>query len=205
MRQGKKYKKCHMEMDQKLNELKVQGIPKPGPEIIKRPEQIEGIRRACQVSKSILERLEPLIKPGVLTIEIDEFVHEQNHFAGGRPAPLNYKGFPRSCCTSVNEVIGQGIPQHYALKSRDIVNVDVTTILDGYYGDISRMYSVGEPSSEARQLVEVTKQCLELGIAQVKPWNRTGDIVYAIEQHAKKIRLFRSAGLWRSRYWPAVP
>ncbi len=183
---GKKYKKCHMEQEQKLYEMKLRGIPVPGPEIIKKPEQIEGIRRAGQVSKTILDQLEPLIKPGVLTIEIDRFVHDQTITAGGVPATLNYKGFPRSCCTSVNEVVCHGIPQDYALKEGDIVNVDVTTIVDGFYGDISRMYFVGEPSPQARQLVEVTRECLNLGIEQVKPWNRTGDIGYAIEQHAKK-------------------
>lgn len=183
---GKKYKKCHMEQEQRLYEMKMRGIPVPGPEIIKNQQQIEGIRKAGQISKSILDQVGPLIKSGVMTIEIDQFIHEKTISAGAIPAPLNYKGFPKSCCTSVNNVICHGIPQQYALKEGDIVNIDVTSIADGYYGDMSRMYFVGEPSEEARQLVEVTKQCLELGIEQVKPWNRTGDIAYAIEQHAQK-------------------
>ncbi len=183
---GRKYKKCHMEQEQKLLELKARGIPVPDASIIKTEEQIEGIRRAGQISKAILDRVGPLIKPGVLTEEIDQFVHDQTVSAGAVPAPLNYKGFPKSCCTSINEVVCHGIPQHHVLKDGDIINVDVTSIVDGFYGDISRMYLVGEPSPEARQLVEVAKQCLELGIEQVKPWNRTGDIAYAIEQHAKK-------------------
>lgn len=183
---GKKYKKCHMAQDQILYEMKLQGIPVPGPEIIKSEEQITGIRKACQFSKAILEQVGPLIKPGVTTAAIDDFVHQETLAAGGRPAPLNYKGFPRSCCTSINEVVCHGIPQDTVLKEGDIINVDVTTVIDGFYGDTSRMYYVGEPSEQAKQLVEVTRECLDLGIAAVKPFNRTGDIAYAIEKHAKK-------------------
>lgn len=183
---GKKYKKCHMEQEQKLYEMKLRGIPVPGPEIIKNEKQIAGIRQACQVSKAILDQVGPLIKPGVATEAIDQFVYQETLAAGGKPATLQYKGFPKSCCTSINEVVCHGIPQDAVLKEGDIINVDVTTIVDGFYGDISRMYFVGEPSAQARQLVEVTQECLNLGIEQVKPWNRTGDIGYAIEQHAKK-------------------
>ncbi len=183
---GLKYKKCHMQHDQKLNEMKLCGIPVPEPGIIKTEAQIEGIRQACQVSKAILDEVGDHIKPGATTEQIDDFVHQKTLEAGGIPAPLNYKGFPKSCCTSINEVICHGIPQDTVLKEGDIINVDVTTIIDGFYGDTSRMYFVGEPSAEARQLVEVTKECLDLGIEQVKPWNRTGDIAYVIEQHAKK-------------------
>lgn len=183
---GKKYKKCHMELEQRLYEMKQRGIPVPGPEIIKNKEQIEGIRLACQVSKDILDQVGPLISPGVTTEAIDRFVHGKTLEAGGIPAPLNYKGFPKSCCTSVNEVVCHGIPQETVLQEGDIINVDVTTIIDGFYGDTSRMYYVGEPSAEARQLVEAAQECLNLAIEQVKPWNRTGDIAYAVERHAKK-------------------
>lgn len=182
----KKYKKCHLEQDERLAELEQDGYEVPGIELIKNPEQIEGIRRACQLSKQILDSLEDRIKPGIKTEEIDQWVHEYTISHGAIPAPLNYKGYPRSVCTSVNEVICHGIPEARELKDGDIVNVDVTCKLDGYYGDTSRMFLIGDPSPQARELVRVARECLYLGIEQVKPFNRIGDIAYVIEQHANK-------------------
>ncbi len=158
----------------------------PGRELIKSPEQIDGIRKACQLSKAILARLEDKIRPGVKTEEIDQWVHHDTISHGAVPAPLHYKGYPRSVCTSVNEVICHGIPNATPLVDGDIVNVDVTCILNGYYGDTSRMFLVGDPSPKARELVRVARECLYLGIEQVKPFNRIGDIAYAIEQHANQ-------------------
>lgn len=169
-----------------MEELELAGYEVPGREIIKTPEQIEGIRKSCQLSKSILDSLEEIIRPGIKTEEIDRWVHEYTISHGAYPAPLQYKGYPRSVCTSINEVICHGIPDARELKDGDIVNVDVTCILDGYYGDTSRMFLIGDPSPQARELVTVARECLYLGIEQVKPFNRIGHIAYAIEQHANK-------------------
>ncbi len=182
----KKYKKCHLEQDERLAELEQQGYEIPGRELIKTPDQIEGIRKSCQLSKTILDMLEDKIKPGIATEQIDQWVHDYTISHGAVPAPLNYKGFPRSVCTSINDVICHGIPDATVLKDGDILNVDVTCILDGYYGDTSRMFLIGDPSPEARKLVEVARECLYLGIEQVKPFNRIGDIAFTIEQYANK-------------------
>jgi methionyl aminopeptidase len=182
----KKYKKCHLEQDERLAQLEQAGAEVPSKQLIKTEQQIEGIRKACQLSKSILDRLEGRIISGLRTDTIDQWVHDDTINQGAYPAPLNYKGYPRSVCTSINEVICHGIPDARELKDGDIVNIDVTSILDGYYGDTSRMFLVGDPSPLARQLVEVARECLYIGIDQVKPFNRIGDIAYAIEQHARK-------------------
>ncbi len=183
---GKKYKKCHLEQDEILGEFARRGYQVPGREIIKTPEQIEGIRRACQLSIEVLDMVENRIKAGVTTNDIDHWVHEYTVNRGGYPAPLNYEGYPKSVCTSINDVICHGIPDDTVLKDGDIINVDVTCILDGYYGDISRMFLIGTPSPQARELVRVARECMYLGIEQVKPFNRIGDIAYAIEQHANR-------------------
>lgn len=183
---GKKYKKCHMEQEQKLYEMSIRGIPVPVPELIKTEQQIAGIRDACQFSKAILNEVEGLVRPGVTTEEINQFVYRRTVEQGAVPATLNYKGYPKSCCISINEVVCHGIPGATVLKDGDIVNIDITSIVEGYYGDMSRMYLVGDPTDEARQLVEATRECMYLGIAQVKPWNRTGDIAFAIEKRARE-------------------
>lgn len=181
---GVKYKKCHMEQDNRLDELSRRGYPVPGRELIKTDAQIEGIRQACQLSKKILDMVGVKVETGITTNQINEWVHEYTLAHNAYPAPLNYNGYPKSVCTSINNVICHGIPDETVLKDGDILNIDVTTILDGYYGDISRMYLIGDPSPEAEKLVEVTRECTDLGIEQVKPFNRIGDIAYAIEQHA---------------------
>lgn len=183
---GKKYKKCHLEIDLRLEELHKEGYPIPTPDIFKTDEQIEGIRRACQLSREILDILERKVIPGVTTEALDAWVYEYTITHGAYPAPLNYNGFPKSICTSINEVICHGIPGSRELQDGDIVNIDITCLLDGYYGDTSRMYLVGNPSPEARKLVRVARECMYLGIEQVRPYNRIGDIAYAIEQHAHK-------------------
>lgn len=182
---GRKYKKCHMEQDERLEAMAQAGYQVPPRRLIKTDVQIDGIRRACQLSNEILDLVGQKIGIGVTTEEIDNWVHEYTISHGAIPAPLHYGGFPRSCCTSINEVICHGIPDQTSLQDGDIINVDVTCILDGYYGDVSRMYLIGDPSPLARELVQVARECLYLGIAQVKPFNRIGDIAFAIEQHAK--------------------
>jgi methionyl aminopeptidase len=185
---GKKYKHCHLRQD--LAELRSQrrlgGRRKRRQVIIKTAEQIEGIRRASQLTCRILDTLEERIEAGITTEEIDRWVHTMTVENGATPAPLNYRGFPKSVCTSLNEVICHGIPTpERVLQDGDILNVDVTSILDGYYGDSSRMFLIGDVSEEARKLVEVTRECLYLGIEQVKPGAQLGDVGHAIQSHAE--------------------
>lgn len=193
---GKKYKKCHMLIDQKEistsaeepnNKRKDRNI------IIKTEEQIDGIRKSCQMTKDLLDMVEERINVGVTTNEIDEWVHLETLARGALPAPLNYgRGqgrqrmpFPKSICTSLNEVICHGIPNSQALRNGDILNVDVTCNYQGYFGDASRMFIIGEVPDRTRELVEITRECLNLGIAQVRPNNKLGDIGYAIQEHAE--------------------
>ncbi|MEA4926127.1 MAG: type I methionyl aminopeptidase [Syntrophomonadaceae bacterium] len=183
---GRKYKKCHLEQDVRLREMELAGIPVPPRAIIKNEKQIAGIRQACQLSKEILNMLEDRIKIGITTADIDKWVYDYTIEHGAVPATLNFEGYPRSVCTSLNNVVCHGIPDDTVLKDGDILNVDVTSILNGYYGDMSRMFLLGDPAPEARDLVRVTRECMYLGIEQVKPFNRIGDIAYAIEQYANR-------------------
>jgi len=153
--------------------------------LIKSPQQIEGLREAGRFASQLLDMLEKRIEVGVTTNQINDWVHEVTLAAGAVSAPLNYKGFPKSLCTSINEVVCHGIPGETALKEGDIINVDVTPILNGYYGDTSRMYLVGGVSPEAEKLCRITKECMELGIAQVRPGGTVGDIGHAIQKHAE--------------------
>lgn len=154
--------------------------------LIKTEAQIDGIRRSGQVTHDILAALTERIEPGITTAQIDEWVYAMTLAHGGTPAPLNYRGFPKSVCTTLNEQICHGIPSpERVLQDGDILNVDVTTILDGYYGDSSRMFLVGNVSEAARKLVKVTRECLYLGIQQVKLGNTVGDIGHAIQTHAE--------------------
>ena len=162
------------------------GVHPEAPEILlKSEEQIDGVRQAGQLTRAILDMLEPRIVPGITTQQIDDWVHEYTLDHGAIPATLNYRGYPKSCCTSLNEVICHGIPGDRVLRDGDILNVDITSLLDGYFGDASRMWLLGEVSDEARQLVEVTRECMERGIAQVQPDHRLGDIGHAIQEHAE--------------------
>jgi len=138
------------------------------------------------LTHDILDMLEERIVAGITTEDINRWVHEYTLSHGATPAPLNYRGFPKSVCTTLNNQICHGIPDGTILKEGDILNVDVTSILDGYYGDASRMFLIGQVSEEARRLVQVTKECLYLGIEQVKPGRTLGDIGHAIQQHAER-------------------
>lgn len=183
---GKKYKHCHYKSDALgFSAPRTSGHPQRPDVIIKTPEQIEGIYRSCQLTREILDTITPRIVPGITTEAINHWVHELTVAAGAIPAPLNYRGYPKSVCTSVNEVICHGIPGDRILLDGDILNVDVTCILDGYYGDASRMFLLGDVAPEARRLVSVTRECLDLGIALVRPGNTTGDIGHAIQEHAE--------------------
>ena len=174
---GLKYKKCHMEQDEKLRELQLAGNIVPNRFIIKTPKEIEGIKASAVVNTGVLDFISDKIKAGMSTEDIDNMVHDYTVEHGAIPAPLNYEGFPKSCCTSINNEVCHGIPSKKAiLKEGDIINIDVSTIKDGYFSDASRMFIVGEASEEAKKLVEVTKECLEKGMEQVKPWGHIGDI-----------------------------
>lgn len=154
-------------------------------DLIKTPEQIAKIKESCKINIAVLDYVEEHIKPGVSTEEIDRWVHEETVRHGGIPAPLNYEGFPKSVCTSVNEVVCHGIPdEEQILKEGDIINVDVSTIYNGYYSDSSRMFCIGKVSPEKEKLVKVTKECVEIGISQVKPWIPIGNMGSAVHKHA---------------------
>ena len=156
--------------------------------IIKTPEQIEKMRVAGRLAASVLEMIEPFVAPGVTTNELNNRCHDYivNQLEA-TPAPLNYRGFTKSICTSVNHVVCHGIPSDKALKSGDIINVDVTVIKDGFHGDTSAMFCVDKPSILSKRLIETTYQCLLLGIQTVKPGARLGDIGHVIQQHAEKL------------------
>ena len=156
---------------------------------IKTAEEIQLMRAAGRITRMILDRVEEIIKPGITTENIDLFVHNTMTEFGATPATLNYKGYPKSVCTSINDVVCHGVPSSYVtLKAGDIINVDVTAIKDGYHGDSSRMYFVGGPeacSDEARELVRVTKEAMKAGIAEVAPGKRIGDIGAGIQEYIK--------------------
>lgn len=174
------------ELIEKLEEFKKKSIPVPSLEMIKSKEQIDGIREAGVINTGILDMLEDKIHIGMSTDEINTLVHEFTINHGAIPAPLNYEGFPKSVCTSVNSAVCHGIPSKYEiLKDGDIVNVDVTTIYKGYFADASRMYMVGNVSQKAQKLVRVTKECLDLATNSLRPWvSRLGDIGGIINSHA---------------------
>ena len=187
---GKKYKKCHMDFDARIDEFKfnvLKGQVRPPHSIINTPADIEGIRKSAVINDGTLDLMTELVKPGIDTESLNQAAHEYITSRGGIPACLNYEGFPKSVCISVNEVVCHGIPSRKTiLKEGDIVNIDVTTILDGYFSDASRMYIVGGKTSErAEKLVRVTKECMELGIEAAKPWHFLGDIGAACAAHAK--------------------
>ena len=192
---GKKFKKCHLGKEQ-IPSHPMQEKPLFNDKLIyiKNEEQIEGIRKSSQLTKKLLDMVEDRIAEGVTTNEINQWVHSETLANGAIPAPLNYgqgKGrrrmpFPKSICTSPNNVICHGIPNNQALSNGDILNVDITCILDGYFGDASRMFIIGYVPEETRKLVEVTQECLNLGIEQVFPSKRLGDIGHAIQNHAEK-------------------
>lgn len=155
--------------------------------IIKTPEDIEKMRIAGQLAADVLEMLDEHVKPGVTTEELNKLCHDYIvNVQQAIPAPLNYKGYPKSICTSLNHVVCHGIPNDKPLKKGDILNVDITVIKDGYHGDTSKMYCVGEVAEWAKRLCEVTQECLYKGISAVRPGARLGDIGEIIQKHAEK-------------------
>jgi methionyl aminopeptidase len=156
------------------------------PVTVKTPTEIEKMRTAGRLAADVLRMIAPHVQPGVTTGELDRICHDYIvNVQKAIPAPLNYKGFPRSICTSVNHQVCHGIPGDKQLKKGDIVNLDITVIKDGFHGDTSKMFFVGEPSIQARRLVEVTRECMLRGIEQVRPGAHLGDIGHAIQTHAE--------------------
>ena len=173
-------------LDIKLWTLASKGQIVPDRSLLKTPEQIEMIKKSAALNTAVLDHVAAHIHAGMSTAEIDKLVYDFTTEHGGIPAPLNYEGFPKSVCTSINNVICHGIPsEHEILIDGDIINVDVSTILNGYFSDASRMFMIGKVSERAEKLVRVTQECVELGLAQAKPWNHLGDIADAINSHAK--------------------
>ena len=181
---GKKYKHCCLNNPPSTKPSDLQ-YAKKNRIRIKTPEQIEGIRRAGQLVIETLDLVVPHIRPGVTTDEINAMVHDFTVRHGAVPAPLNYRGFPKSVCVSINEVICHGIPGDRAFKDGDIVNVDVTSILNSYYADASKTFFVGTPGADAQKIVNVSRQCLAEGMAVVRPGNTVGDIGHEIQSYAE--------------------
>lgn len=174
-------------MDKKILFYQNKGCLVPRRKLIKTPEQIEGIRRSGVVNTGVLDLVAREIRAGMSTLEIDKLVYDYTVAHGAIPAPLNYEGFPKSVCTSINEVVCHGIPSEFdVLEEGDIVNVDVSTILDGYYSDASRMFVIGETTPDKQKLVDVAYECLQVGMEAAHPYCFVGDIGNAIARHAHK-------------------
>lgn len=157
--------------------------------LLKSSEEVEKMRIAGKLAAEVLEMITPYVEIGKTTSELNDICHDYIvNTQNAIPAPLDYKGFPKSICTSINHVICHGIPNDRKLKSGDILNIDVTVIKDGYHGDTSKMFCLGEPSVQAKRVTAVARECLLLGIERVKPGAHLGDIGYAIQTHAHKHR-----------------
>ncbi len=183
---GKKYKKCHIDFDEKIEEFEVAGHIVPSHKILKNAEQIEKIKESAKINIAVLDYVAEHIKAGISTAEIDKWVYDITTKMGGVPAPLNFEGFPKSVCTSINNEVCHGIPsEDVIIKDGDIINVDVSTNLNGYFSDSSRMFCIGNVSEESRKLVEETKNAVYEGLKQVKPWGFLGDMGQAVNDYVK--------------------
>ena len=173
------------EMDKRILSFQNRGHLVPTRDLIKTADQIEGIRQAGKLNTAVLDHVAAHIKEGMSTLDIDRLVYDFTTQHGGIPAPLTYEGFPKSCCTSINEVVCHGIPdEEEVLEEGDIINVDCTTILGGYYADASRMFIIGRTTPEREKLVRVAKECMEIGAEACKPYTFVGDSAAAITKHA---------------------
>ena len=182
---GRKYKTCHMHFDEKIRKFALEGHTVPDRSLIKTPEQIEGIKESAKINMACLDAVAAEIRAGMTTEEINRIVYETTLSMNGIPAPLHYEGFPKSVCTSINEEVCHGIPDSkHVLKEGDIINVDCSTIYHGYFSDSSRMFCIGEVSPEKKKLVDVTKECVEIGLEKVIPWTFLGDMGHAVHMHA---------------------
>ncbi|MBQ3665626.1 MAG: methionyl aminopeptidase [Lachnospiraceae bacterium] len=183
---GKIYRFCHQEIDEKMLAYRRKGCIVPSKRLLKKKSEIEAIKESARINVAVLDYVSEKIGEGMSTEEINRLVHTKTVEMGGIPAPLNYQGFPKSVCTSVNDQVCHGIPSPKTiLKDGDIINVDCSTIYHGYFSDSSRMFCIGNVSEENRKLVEVTKQAVEIGLKEVKPWNFLGDMGQAINDFVK--------------------
>ena len=183
---GKKYKYCHLTIEEKIESHRRKGEIVPSRQMLKTEEQIKKIKESAALNNAVLDEISSKIAVGMNTGEIDRIVYDFTTKRGGIPATLNYEGFPKSVCTSINNEVCHGIPSsNIKLVDGDIINVDCSTILDGYFSDSSRMYCIGNVSPENKKLVDVAKECVELGLKQVKPWGHLGDVAQAINDHAR--------------------
>lgn len=183
---GKKYKTCHFNLDERIRLYQSQGCIVPSRRIIKSSTQIDGIRESGKVNIEILDYIADQIQVGMSTGELDRLVHNKTIELGGSPATLGYEGFPKSVCISINNEVCHGIPSDKVmLKDGDIVNVDVTTKVNGYYSDSSRMFCLGNVSDERKRLAAVAKKAIYIGLEYTKKWNFLGDIGQAINDFAR--------------------
>lgn len=183
---NKKYKHCHLEFDKKLFSYAQRGAIIPPRSIIKNEEQIQRIKESSKINTAVLDLVSKNIKVGMSTDEINTIVHEFTVSQGAIPAPLNFQGYPKSVCTSINDEVCHGIPSpDVILEEGDIINVDVSTIYNGYFSDASRMFKIGEVHPDLDKLVDVAKECLEKGLEVAKPWGFMGDIAEAVQKHAE--------------------
>ena len=184
---GKKYKQCHEAFDRRISLIQSQGHIVPPHDIIKTEADVAKIKESAVINMACLDAVGEAIHIGMTTQEIDDIVNDVTRKMGGIPAPLNYEGFPKSVCTSVNSQVCHGIPSDkVVLKDGDIINVDCSTILDGYFSDSSRMFMLGNVDPEAKKLVEVTKECVDRGLKAVKPWGFLGDMAEAVHTYAEE-------------------
>ena len=184
---GRKYKKCHMQQDEKVQIYKDKGIIVPSHKLLKTPEQLAGIRESAKVNVAVLDEVSKRIHEGMSTEDINDIVNEVTYGMDAIPAPLNYEGFPKSVCTSINNVVCHGITsKDEILVDGDIINVDVSTVKNGYYSDSSRMFLIGDVDPAWKKLVEDTKKAVELALAEVKPWGMLGDVGAVVNEFAKK-------------------
>lgn len=184
---GKKYGECHLAFDRKLSQLRMQGKKIPPRRLIKNEQQIQAIRESAKINIAVLDYVAENIHIGMSTEEINTLVDRKTRELGGIPAPLNYEGFPKSVCTSIDSQVCHGIPsEEDILEEGDIVNVDVSTIYNGYFSDSSRMFLIGKVDPQLERLVRVTKECVEIGLREVKPWAQIGNVGEAVNEHARQ-------------------
>lgn len=182
---GKTYEECHLPIEEKIKEYKKKKHMVPGKKLLKTKEQIDGIRESGKINIAVLDYVADNLYIGMTTEEIDQLVYNKTIALGGIPAPLNFEGFPKSVCTSINNQVCHGIPdEEVTIEEGDIINIDVSTIYNGYFSDSSRMFCVGKVDEECAKLVETTKECIKLALQEVKPWKFMGDLGAVITKHA---------------------
>ncbi len=184
---GQKYKKCHAPIENTMESYRLQGYAVPRRKLLKTQNQIEGIRESSKRNIELLNFITDYVVDGVTTEELNRLIDEKTTALGGTPAPLHYNNYPKSICVSMNDVVCHGIPSdHVILKNGDIVNIDVSTLYNGFFSDSSRMFCIGDVGEQKQRLVEAARECMVLGIEQVKPWGFLGDVGQAVNDHAVK-------------------